>query len=377
MSSLTMRLAAMTGLCLLPLQALATDYPLTVTDEAGRSVTIQKEPERIALQDGRDATMLALLDRADPFRRVVVWNNLLRKDDPTGWQILSGKWPAADKITDMGFGDNGDVNLEEILAARPDLMVVQARALKSLEQSGTLDRLKAQNIPVIAVDLFQHPVPDAVDSVDLLGKVLNRETEAKAYTDFYTAHLDALKAAIAKDGSHPKIFVEALAGRSGAEHCCFTHGTVGWGALVKELGAENIGSTLLSTPSGDVTLESVIAQKPDVYVFTGRNAGGASQLVPLGYEPDQKAIDAALDRFSERPGFGAVKAVADGQTYALWHFFYSHPYNIVALEWLAKWAYPKSFATLDPDQTWHEIITKFTDLPDAPIETAVKVSVKK
>jgi len=365
-----LRIAALTCLSLLPLKAMAGTYPMTVTDEAGRQVTLSAEPQRIVLQDGRDALVLALLDRADPFRRVVTWNNLLKRDDLSGWPVFTGKWPAADKIPDMGFGDDGEVNVEEILAARPDLVVVEARALKTMQDSGSLGQLAARHIPVLAIDTFDHPVPDAVNSVKLLGKVLNDEGEADAYAAFYDRHLAALKDTIAKAGTHPKVFMEVLAGRQGADQCCFTHADAGWGALVTEIGAENVGSDLLSTASGDVTLESVIAAKPDVYVFTGRNAGGRSQMVPLGYNADPKAVATALGRFEARPAETAVKAVAEGHAHALWHFFYSHPYNIVAMEYLAKWAYPQSFPDLDPAATWHQIITQFTDIPDAPVMLA-------
>ncbi|VTP61985.1 Uncharacterised protein [Serratia rubidaea] len=48
-------------------QALATQYPLTLTDTSGQRVTLKQEPKRVVVQDGRDILTLALLDRADPF----------------------------------------------------------------------------------------------------------------------------------------------------------------------------------------------------------------------------------------------------------------------------------------------------------------------
>lgn len=55
---------------------MAQNWPVTVTDLDNRSVTIPKEPQRIILQDGRDITALALLERDNPFAKVVAWNNL-------------------------------------------------------------------------------------------------------------------------------------------------------------------------------------------------------------------------------------------------------------------------------------------------------------
>ena len=52
--------------------------------------------------------------------------------------------------------------------------------------------------------------------------------------------------------------------------------------------------------------------------------------------------------------------------FGIWHLFYSHPFNIVALEWLAKFAYPSLFSDVDPDRTYHTIIERFTQIPDEP-----------
>lgn len=65
----------LTALISTPLCSFAAQYPLTVTDLDGRAITLQHEPQRIILQDGRDIMAMALLDRDNPFRRVVAWNN--------------------------------------------------------------------------------------------------------------------------------------------------------------------------------------------------------------------------------------------------------------------------------------------------------------
>ena len=78
----------LTALISTPLCSFAAQYPLTVTDLDGRAITLQHEPQRIILQDGRDIMAMALLDRDNPFRRVVAWNNLARKQDINTWKML-------------------------------------------------------------------------------------------------------------------------------------------------------------------------------------------------------------------------------------------------------------------------------------------------
>lgn len=358
-------LLALACACGLSAQAMATTYPLTLTDTSGQSLTIKQEPKRIVVQDGRDILTLALLDRADPFARLVAWNNLLKKSDGETWKILRNKWPEANGIIDMGFSDKGEVNLESVIAKQPDLMVAQLRSKPSLSQTGVLDKLKALNIPVLFIDTMLKPVENTPKSITLLGETLNRESEAKQYTDFYQQHyqniLDKTKAVEPK----PLVFIEAKAGLNGLESCCFTHSHVGWGGMIEAVGARNLGSELLPGATGDVSLEKVISMKPDAYIVSGSQwASKTNAAVPFGYGVTQQQVDDAFNRMKQRPGFAQVTAVKEGRFYGIYHNFYNHPYNIVGLEYLAKFIYPNQFKELDPAKTYSEILSRFTEVPE-------------
>lgn len=358
-------LLALAYACGLSAQAMATTYPLTLTDTSGQSLTIKQEPKRIVVQDGRDILTLALLDRADPFARLVAWNNLLKKSDGETWKILRNKWPEANGIIDMGFSDKGEVNLESVIAKQPDLMVAQLRSKPSLSQTGVLDKLKALNIPVLFIDTMLKPVENTPKSITLLGETLNRESEAKQYTDFYQQHyqniLDKTKAVEPK----PLVFIEAKAGLNGLESCCFTHSHVGWGGMIEAVGARNLGSALLPGATGDVSLEKVISMKPDAYIVSGSQwATKTNAAVPFGYGVTQQQVDDAFNRMKQRPGFAQVTAVKEGRFYGIYHNFYNHPYNIVGLEYLAKFIYPNQFKELDPAKTYSEILSRFTEVPE-------------
>lgn len=75
-----------------------------------------------------------------------------------------------ENIIDMGFSDKGEVNLESVIAKRPDLMIAQLRSKPSLSQTGVLDKLKALNVPVLFIDTMLKPVENTPKSVTLLGK---------------------------------------------------------------------------------------------------------------------------------------------------------------------------------------------------------------
>ena len=342
----------------------ASVYPLTLTDMDGRQVEFKQEPQRIVLQDGRDILMLALLDRDDPFKRLVAWNNLLKKSDAPSWKLMAQKWPYATKIIDMGFSDKGDVNLESVIAQQPDLMVAELRSKPALSQAGVLQQMTRLHIPVLFIDTFNQPVKDAPASVTMLGKALNREQEAKAYTDFYQQHFQAIIAKTRTVSPQPRVFFEAKAGLGGVESCCFTHGNVGWGALVQATGAVNLGSQLLPGATGTISLEKAIAMKPDVYIVSGSQwAGKNNAAVPFGYGVSQTQVDNAFKKLRQRPGFNQVSALRQQRFYGVYHNFYNHPWNIVGLEYLAKFIYPQQFAGLDPADSWKTIVTQFTHIP--------------
>ena len=345
--------------------AAATTYPVTLTDFDGQKITLKKEPARIVVQDGRDILALALLDRADPFQRIVAWNNLLKKSDGETWRLMLGKWPQAARITDMGFSDKGEVNLESVIAQQPDLMIAQLRSKPSLTQTGVLQKLQQLGIPVMFIDTFKNPVQDAPASITLMGEALNREQEAQQYTQFYQQHYQAIQEKVRAVSPKPRVFIEAKAGLGGLESCCFTHGHVGWGAMVEAVGATNIGSELLPGATGDISLEKVIAMKPDAYIVSGSQwASKNNAAVPFGYGVTQQQVDSAFTQMKQRPGFAELQPVKEGRFYGVYHNFYNHPWNIVGLEYLAKFIYPQQFAQLDPANSWHEIVTRFTTIPE-------------
>ena len=342
----------------------ATTYPVQITDMDNQKVTLNTEPQHVILQDGRDILSLALLDREDPFRRVVAWNNLPKKQDTQTWDLLKKAWPEATRIIDMGFNDQGQINLESVIAEKPDLMIAQLRAKPALKQTGVLDTLQRLHIPVVFVDYELHPAQNTANSISLLGTVLNQEARAKEYTDFYHQHWDAMQRKIARADKKPRVFIEPIAGNS--DNCCFTHGHNGWGGLVESVGGKNIGSDLLPGASGFVALEKIIAMKPDVYIMSGSKRPDKNVL-PFGYNVSPEEVTAPFDKLITRNGLQQMAPIKAGNVYGVYHHFYNHPYNIIGMEILAKDLYPAQFSDIDPTADFHQLITRFTQLPDDPV----------
>lgn len=366
MSKKILRSLLLSAALIAPITSHATQYPITITDIDGQSIEIKKEPQRIVLQDGRDIMALALLDRENPFQRLVAWNNLPKRSDAATWALMTKKWPQAPAILDMGFGDKGEVELESVLAKQPDLMIAQLRAKQTLTDNGVISKLKALNIPLVFVDYEVNPVKNTAPSIDLLGTVLNKEDNAKAYTDFYRQHLANIQKQTASLPAKANVFVEAWAGRSDA--CCFSHAHNGWGGLVEAIGARNIGSDLLPGANGYVSLEKLISMKPDAYIMTGamrsKTTGNGVNPLPFGLGADEKSIDAQANILLNRTGVSQIPAVQQKKSYGIYHQFYNNPFNIIGMEYLAKAIYPQQFTDLNPDENYRHIVHNFTALPD-------------
>ncbi|WP_220711051.1 ABC transporter substrate-binding protein [Enterobacter cancerogenus] len=361
-------LAAAGGLALLlsSFIAQAQSWPVTVKDLDNRTVTIEHKPQRIILQDGRDIFTLALLERDNPFASVVAWNNLPKKQDTETWNVLKRKWPEAEKILDMKFSDQGNVDLETVISRQPDLMIAQLRAKPSLVQTGVLEKLDALHIPVIFVDYELHPVENTLPSIALLGNVLGQTARAQAYIDFYQQRLDTLHQRLAGITKKPLVFIEPIAGVGGLDNgCCFTHARNGWGGLVEAAGGINIGSQLLPGATGNISVEKIISMNPDYYLMTGsKRPGKGTAVIPFGYNVPAGDVTAAFTALLSRQGVSSIPAVAEGHTGALYHHFYNNPYNIIAIEALSKIFYPTQFKDVDPRADYHAIITRFTHIPD-------------
>ena len=361
-------IAAAGGLALLlsPFIAQAQNWPVTVKDRDNREVTIQHEPQRIILQDGRDIFALALLERDNPFAKVVAWNNLPKKQDTETWNVLKRQWPEAEKILDMKFSDQGNVDLETVISRQPDLMIAQLRAKPSLVQSGVLAKLDALHIPVVFVDYELHPVENTLPSIALLGKVMGQTDRAQAYIDFYQQRLDKIHQRLASATKKPLVFIEPIAGVGGLDNgCCFTHARNGWGGLVEAAGGTNIGSQLLPGATGNVSVEKIISLNPDYYLMTGsKRPGKGTAIIPFGYNVPAADVTAAFNALVARQGVANIPAVAEGHTGALYHHFYNNPYNIVAIETLSKIFDPPVFNDVDPLADYHAIIKNFTHIPD-------------
>ncbi|MGE9762892.1 ABC transporter substrate-binding protein [Pseudomonas sp. PDM20] len=354
-SRLTHAFATLVLLCLgwfglaLPAQA------LTVTDVLGRKVEVNGNAQRVVLGEGRLFFVLALLDRDNPFQRVVGWQNDVRLLDPHTFDVYAQRFPQVKQIPLIGQASEQSVSAEQILALKPDLAVFSIAGEGPTQHSPIADILAAAGVPVVFVDFRVHPIEGVRTSLTALGAALGRQAEADQYLKFYDSHLQRIRDGVAEldDAHKPSVFLELLAGVWQAPG--HTTGKSGLGSVIDAVGGRNIAAGVVPGALGDISVEYALSAKPDIYIATGnRNPG-----LILGAGVSQQQARESLGKVLQRPEFATLGAIRTGNAHGLWHDFYNSPFNILAIEAMARWVHPERFADLDPAKTQAQINQDF------------------
>lgn len=324
---------------------------LQVTDVLGRKVSMDKAPQRVVLGEGRLFFALALLDRDNPFQRVVGWQNDMRLLDPHTYEVYAKQYSQIAKLPLIGQASEQSVSAEQILALKPDLAIFSIAGEGPTQHSPVADLLAKAGVPVLFIDFRVQPIRNTRISLEALGTLLGREAEAQEFLGVYDRHLQRVTERVAglADSERPKVFLELLPGVWQAPG--HTTGKSGLGSVVNAVGGHNIAADAVPGALGDVSVEYVLERDPDVYIATGNRAPG----VLLGAGVSADTARQSLARITARPEFAPLRPIQQGQAHALWHDFYNSPFNILAIEAMARWIHPERFKDVDPQATMAEI----------------------
>lgn len=341
----------------------------TVVDLAGRTVRIPANPQRILLGESRLLSVVALLEGKKPLARIVGWQGDLPAMDPQTFDAYAKVFPEIRQIPLIGKATEDSISDEKALALKPDVAILSLAGHGPSRYSALVKQLEATGTTVVFIDFRLHPMQNTLPSIALLGKVLHREKEANEYIAFYKDHLARVQKVVnaVPEDKRPKVFVDLLAGIWDGG-CCHTAGKGNFGEFVTAAGGRNIAADLLPGVLGDISMEQLIAAKPDVYIATGSRTKPGTASLRVGAETSEQDARASLAQLVARPGFDTIKAIHDGDVHGVTHNFYDSPYNILAIESFAKWFYPQQFKTLDVKATAAEINKRFLAVPDTGTE---------
>lgn len=344
----------------------AAPETVTVTDIVGRQVQVKAPVERMFLGEGRLLYLTAMLDREEPLRRIVGWPDDLKTADLDTYERYRAEFPEIDRIPEVGALAQGAFSAERVIDLKPDVIVLSLSGYKSAQEIGAIETMEKVGIPTVVVDFRDHPLATTGPSVEILGKIMGREGEAREFVTFYDEQIAMVRDRVAALEPKPVTFLYRAAGLL---ECCGTFGRSNLGELIELAGGQNLGTQFLTGESGTLAEEQVFASDPDLIVVTGSNWTHSPSKVPgvgyvsMGYQADPAHSREQLRALTAQPGWSSLKAVRTGQVHGLWHQFYGSPYNVLAAIQFAKWQHPQAFADVDPTQVYREFHERFLPVP--------------
>ncbi len=260
-----------------------TQYPLTVTDDLGNSVTIEEEPERVVSLSPSNTEILFALDAGD---RVV------------GRTDYCNYPPEAAEVPSIGTYTSP--NTEQIISMEPDVVFASDYIDDAIRSQ--VEGAGAQVIVFAATDM-----ETVEQNILLAGQVLNQNEEAQAVVDGMEAEMAELEEILAANTEEKSAFIDLG-----------SYYSAGPGSLLGNM-LEDIGVRNVAADSGEMwpqlSVEKIIESNPDVYISLYstpedlRQVAGLSELACIqgedtliyfdGLSPEADLIQRAGPRLAE------------------------------------------------------------------------------
>lgn len=329
------------------------------TDLAGRTVVIEKTPERFVVANYIANFMMT--GGAKSLGKVVGMTQDGWEQTRQGeYRVFTKAFPSITMLPSIGGYHDNILNAERILSLKPDVLLI-GRA-QYVDNSGRIELFEKAGIRVVVLDYHAMKPENHVKSTDILGKLLDREEAAAAQNARYTEVLADIRgriAALPEEKKHRRVYVE-LGNEGVGKYGNSYNSTVLWGGILKNLDAANIAADM-KTPYGPLDREFVVASNPQTVVIGGsiwQNAAEGDQM-RMGLTVDEATAQLRLKGFSERPLWQKMEAVKTGEVYGVDHGSLRCMLDYTFSMYLAKVLYPETFADYDPQkeiasfyQTW-------------------------
>lgn len=285
-------------------QSAATDDPpLTVTDAAGREITLPAVPQRIiSLAPNNTETLFAL--GAGP--------NVIAVDD-------FSDYPAEVTSLPRIGGNNAQYNIERIVELKPDLVLAAG-----ITPQETLDKLYELKLPVVVASLTENSFKSINESMTLIGTLTGHDNEAARLNQEIQERIDAVASKTAGVSTKPRVFWELDATDPSKPY------TVGPNSFINDLiqtaGGVNIFANA-DSPYPQVSQEQIIAANPEVII-----------LIEGEYSAKPDAVAA-------RPGWDTITAVQQKKLFYVDGNLVSRlgPRTVEGLEQVARILHPDLF----------------------------------
>lgn len=321
--------------------------PTEISDALGRKVTVDLPVKRIVVNfNFEEFTAVGGVD---------AWQNVvgISRAPWEGWRPLifnryKAVIPNLAAMPDIGFTEDNSLSAEKVIGLKPDVLLMSDWGYKASKTQ--MEQIEGAGIPVVVIDYNAQLLERHLASTRALGKITGQEARAEELATLYKTRFEDILARVAKAkaaGAPTKtVYVEL--GQAGADTIGNTYNNTMWGAVLTQLGAQNLATGRIPGPWGPLNAEAVIAANPDVILFASSSWVGKPKAVRTGYDVTPEETRASLKPYAERPGWADLKAVKAGEISAVEHGLGRTLYDFTAIEYIAKRLYPEQFADVDP-----------------------------
>lgn len=247
-------------------------FPLTLTDDLGREVTVETKPQRIVSLAPSHTEILFAVGAGEQVVGVTTYCNYPQE---------------AQTREQIGGFSAETISVEKIIALEPDLVLSTGKlhetVMEVLEQTG---------VTVYAGD------PETFDqvyaSIEAIGQMTGHNEEATHLVAQVKERVAAVESVVAEipDGERPTVFWETW------DDPLMTAGpTTFAGQMIEKGGGVNLFADVTERYS-EISIEEVIKRNPDAIMG-----------------PDTHGEALTADQVATRPGWETIKAVQDGRIY--------------------------------------------------------------
>ncbi|RKX75408.1 MAG: cobalamin-binding protein [Spirochaetes bacterium] len=287
-------------------------FPLTVTDDLGRKVRLEKVPERLVSLAPSSTEILFAVGAGEEVVGVTTYCN----------------YPPEAKTREKVGGFAPDtISVEKILSLNPGLVISGG----SFHQS-VIDTLESTGITVYALD--SHSFEEIYNSIETIGLLTGHREEALKRIQYMREIEQKIASLVEKipPEKRLKVFWEVW------DEPLMTAGSNAFmGQIIEKAGGLNIFSDL-KQDYPVISQEEIVRRNPDVI---------------MGPQSHASALNA--ERIAERPGWENISAVENGRIYTLDDNISSRPGPRIvnALGLVVKTLYPElfeeAFGEADPE----------------------------
>ena len=297
-----------------------TESEITIVDQAGREVTVAKDPESIALCYRVVIRFLINLGCGDKITGI-------GKSEP----FLEEVQPSLKDCIDVG---KGVADIEALAELKPDLFIHKA------SDSETLEAVQKIGIPAVGIDV--ETPEDMVIALDILGKVCGAEQKAQELIDYYQNNIERsckLADSISDEDRVTAIVMGSSVGK-------VADGSMLQGKMLENAGAVNCAADLKATELWPTAgTEQIFSWDPDFIFVTGSDSAV--------YTPEDLYND---------PAWSELKAVKNKHIFLIpakqdsWEF--PGVISTLGIDYMMKMMYPE----LISDEQMDENVRNFYEL---------------